>query len=162
MENNYLSVYWFAKNVFPIIEEKDSQFKLYIIGKVSDENKKKLQSISDNVVVLGYVEQLDEEIRNAALIAAPVLYGAGVKVKVIDALSYGQVVIATEKAIEGTGLLHGEHLLVGEEPSELADYCVDVIHNRHKYEKMMNSGLRYVKQIHSIEHQSTILKKVLE
>lgn len=158
LQNNYLSILWYVKNVFPLIQKSVSDAKLRIIGKIGDEDKKKLLENTNNVEVLGYVEDLNKEIKEASIIAAPVLYGAGVKVKVIDALSYGQIVCATSKTIEGTELVDGVHLIVCDEPNALAKKCVDVLQNRVEYEHLAVDGLKFVKKYHSIEYQAQIIQ----
>ena len=95
------------------------------------------------------------------MVVSPVLFGAGVKVKVIDALSYGQVVCSTSKTIEGTQLISGEHLIVEDDPNELAESCVQVLLDRKSYEKMSAKGLEFVKKYHSIHYQENILKEAL-
>lgn len=159
LENNALSILWFAEKVFPLIKEKKSHVKLKIIGKISDDNKKKLFSASSSIEVLGYVDDLDKEISKATMIVSPVLFGAGVKIKVIDALSYGQIVCATTKAVEGTELKKDIHLIIEDEPAILAEKCADIISNRNKYEKMAMQGLEFVRNNHSIRFQSKILSR---
>ena len=160
LQNNVLSILWFVREVFPRIAKRNPEARLKIIGKVSEENKTKLLENTKNIEVLGYVDDLAEEIDRAAMIASPVLFGAGVKVKVIDALSYGQIVCATRKTIEGTELVPGRHLIVEDDPEKLAAECVRVLKDRGAYAQMAFEGWNYVKKYHSIEYQASVLDSV--
>ena len=162
LQNNFLSILWFTQNVFPTILNTVPDTKLRIIGRIADEDKEKLIQGTNHVEILGYVEDLNREIQEASFIAAPVLYGAGVKVKVIDALSYGQIVCATSKTVEGTELLDGVHLIVRDDPVELSKTCIDILCNREKYEHLAVEGLQFVKSYHSIEYQATILQEEIQ
>lgn len=160
LQNNFLSILWFVQEVLPLICKAIPEVKLKIIGKMGADDAIKIENSSTNIELLGYVDDLRTEIENASLIVSPVLFGAGVKVKIIDALSYGQIVCATRKAVEGTDLEDGVHLIVEDNPKNLAAKCVDIMRNREKYLGMAESGLKFVKRYHSVEYQSEILNNV--
>jgi glycosyltransferase involved in cell wall biosynthesis len=50
----------------------------------------------------------------------PVIRGAGVKVKLVQALQAGMPVVSTSMGMEGTGFEHSIHLLVADTPQEFA------------------------------------------
>ena len=157
--HNYLSLKWFVDEVMPIVKKHVPFMKCEIVGRVNEENKKALQN--EYVHVLGYVDDLEAIYDDAACIISPVLYGAGVKIKVIDALGKGQIVITTSKGVEGTELENGKHLLVADDPEELANICIDVLKNRVKYTYIAAAGHEFVKKYHSIEHQADLISSQL-
>lgn len=157
IRHNYLSVEWFAKEVMPAIREKCPDAELRVVGRISDENAETLRSLGANVC--GYVDDLDAAYEDAACIVAPILFGAGVKVKTIDALARGQIVITTTKGVEGTELQNGKHLIVEDHPDKLAEVCCEVLKNREAYRFLAEDGLVYIKRVHTIEHQAEIIDK---
>lgn len=161
LKNNYLSILWFAKSVFPIILGKQKA-KLLVVGNISDENKRELLEISNCIEVDGYVQDLNAVINKSCLIISPVLYGAGVKVKLIDALSSGQIVVANKKATEGTELEAGRHLIIADNPNSFAQACINILQNRNKYEIVAQQGLDFVRKEHSVEHHKELLVKIIE
>lgn len=50
----------------------------------------------------------------------PIRHGGGTRIKVIEALAAGVVVIATRKAVEGLGLTPGRHFIAAETPEAMA------------------------------------------
>lgn len=160
IKHNYLSVEWFARDVLPTIKKKCPDAELMVVGRISDKNAATLRSLGANVC--GYVDDLDAAYEGAACIVAPVLYGAGVKVKTIDALARGQIVITTTKGVEGTELKNGKHLIVEDHPDKLAAICCKVMENRKAYEYLTEDGLAYIKQVHTIEHQAAIIDKEIK
>jgi glycosyltransferase involved in cell wall biosynthesis len=50
----------------------------------------------------------------------PIRYGGGTRIKAVEALAAGLVVIATRKAVEGLGLVPGVHYTAAETPAEMA------------------------------------------
>ena len=91
---NYEAAVWFIQNVTSKIP-----IKLKIIGK--DFEKVKEELTRDNVEVIGTVDNLDDYYINADFVVSPLLDGAGMKVKIAEALMYGKTIFATKESFEG-------------------------------------------------------------
>lgn len=63
----------------------------------------------------------------AAVTVAPVRLGAGLRNKVIHAMACRSPVVSTSTAAQGTGAIHGEHLLLADDADRFADAIVDVL-----------------------------------
>ena len=89
---------WFLHSVYPRIT---TDFHFVVIGGgMSEFLQGKLKSYK-NFSYLGFVDDPVKEITQCQALIAPLHKGAGVKVKVIDALSSGTCVIGTKVAFEG-------------------------------------------------------------
>jgi glycosyltransferase involved in cell wall biosynthesis len=162
LKNNYLSILWFAKKVMPIILKHRKDAHLVVVGNISEENKEELEKACGNISVAGYVPSLTDVINESCCIISPVLFGAGVKVKLIDALSSGQIVVANTKTAEGTELKSMQQLILADTESDFAKACLDVLNDRKKFETIARQGLEFVKKEHSVEHHVELLKKAIE
>lgn len=89
---------WFLENVYTNLS---ADFQFAVIGGGMAERLKSKISAYKNFKILGFVENPVMEIAKCQALVAPLFKGAGVKVKVIDALSSGTPVIGTEVAFEG-------------------------------------------------------------
>lgn len=97
--DNLEGVLWFLRKVQPLLKKK---INIAIIGK--DFPKEKLLDIdlhNVNLEILGFVDNPYPLIANSKALLAPLFTGAGIKVKVLDALACGSPVIGTEIAFEG-------------------------------------------------------------
>ena len=157
LKNNIISIKWFINNVFPNIKSNCPQAELTIIGRINSEDKKSIET--EGVTFLGYVEDLEKYYRECSCFVSPVVCGAGVKVKTIDALSRGLIVVSTTKGIEGTLLKNNNHLIVEDDPILQAKIICDILNNREKYVKIASNGHSYISKNHSIEHQATIIQE---
>lgn len=88
---------WFIKEVYPSC--KDTNIK--IIGGSLDTEIKALISNYKNIEYLGFIDNPYKTIAQSKAIIAPLFSGAGVKVKVIEALALGTPIIGTDIAFEG-------------------------------------------------------------
>lgn len=97
---NSTGLEWFLENVYPKLPVS-ADFQFVVIGGGMSERLKLKISAYKNFKILGFVENPVMEIAKCQALVAPLFKGAGVKVKVIDALSSGTPVIGTEVTFEG-------------------------------------------------------------
>lgn len=89
---------WFLEKVYPNLPR---ELGFIIIGGGIDGRLKSKLSDYKNIKIVGFVENPVSEIAKCQALIALLHKGAGVKVKVIDALSSGTPVIGTDIAFEG-------------------------------------------------------------
>lgn len=94
-KENYEAVEWFIKNVM----SKERRYRLIVIGNNPPEELKKYES--SNVTITGFVEDPSNYFREAVCMVVPLLSGAGIKVKVIEAMAAGLPVLTNDIGIEG-------------------------------------------------------------
>ena len=131
-EPNVQAMEWFCNEVFPDIQKGIDDVKLYIVGKNPTDYIKSLSS--DSIIVTGKVDSVEEYLKLANIVVIPLLSGGGVKIKLIEALQFKNIVVTTSKGVEGTKFRHNEELLVSDDSNEFAQYCIDILNNPEKYE----------------------------
>lgn len=122
-EPNVTGVKWFVENVFSNILEAIPRAKFYIVGKNPTEEIMKYSC--DKIIVTGEVESVGEYLEKAQVVVIPLLSGGGVKLKLFDAISAENIVITTQKGIEGTCLQDGYDLYVANEEKLFTKLCID-------------------------------------
>lgn len=94
---NYKSVIWFIENVFSKIE--NPEVKLVILGGNPHHSLEKYRS--SRIQLTGFVPDVSTYFSTCMCFIAPLIMGAGIKIKVIEALSAGIPVLTNEIGIEG-------------------------------------------------------------
>ncbi|PKL80343.1 MAG: hypothetical protein CVV25_04890 [Ignavibacteriae bacterium HGW-Ignavibacteriae-4] len=97
--HNVNAVHWFLDNVLPILNSKYPNVTLKIIGKNPP-------SIFDNYAELGanklgYVDKVKPYFNSTQVYIAPLFVGGGIRIKILEALSMGLPVVATDMSAEG-------------------------------------------------------------
>jgi len=91
---NYEAAHWFVTNV----SEKINAFTI-IAGKGFEDKKAELTT--NNVEVIGSVDDLVTLYQNVDCVVLPIFSGAGMKVKTCEALMFGKTIFGTNEAFEG-------------------------------------------------------------
>ena len=111
---------WFAHEVFPIIRKARGNATFRIAGKQPHPEVQALAMI-DGVEVTGYVDDMSEELTRAQVYVAPLRFGGGLKIKLLEAGGQACPVVATTSAMRGFKLEAGRDLLVADDPVSMAE-----------------------------------------
>lgn len=116
------AVRWLAREILPRVWLELPDLRCHVIGADPPADIRALAGPRLNIH--GYIPDVVPFFQNCRLSVAPLRYGAGVKGKVNQSLSYGLPVVATSPAVEGMNLVDGESVLIADDP---ADFCAAVV-----------------------------------
>lgn len=106
-EPNVVAVTSFIQNVFPNLLKSHPKLRFMIVGAHPDARVKKLAN-GNNIIVTGFVDSLEPYFQQATIVIAPMLTGAGIQNKIIQAMSYACCVATTPIGAEGLHINKGE------------------------------------------------------
>ena len=101
-ENNKAAL-WTVEKVWPQVVARVPGARLRLVGGGASEELRSAASGSASVELAGFVDDLGQEYASAAVALVPVLQGAGVKFKTIEALLHGVPTVTTTVGAEGVG-----------------------------------------------------------
>lgn len=114
---NYEAAIWFIENVIPLLSDLPVRF--IVAGNRPPEQLKKYAD--DRVVITGFVEDETPLFESSMCFVSPLQTGAGIKVKVIEALSAGIPILTNSIGIEGIPAVNGESYFHCEKAEEYAE-----------------------------------------
>jgi glycosyltransferase involved in cell wall biosynthesis len=116
---NLEGVEWFMKDVWKELRVELPDLTLYLAGKKMPKQLFDLQN--KQTLVVGEVEDVNSFCADKQLMLVPLLSGAGIRVKILEAMSMGKAIIATPMAVEGIGVQDGVHILLAETAQDFKD-----------------------------------------
>ena len=137
------AAYWLAKEVVPLVQQRDQNISFKIVGRNLPEAMHKLQR--PGLEVVGPINDLNAFLRGIRLSIAPLRYGAGLKGKVIESVAAGVPCIGTTIAYEGISL-PGSSLAnhcIADTPQELACAILELYTDEAAYMLISEEGRAY-------------------
>ena len=123
---NQEGVRWFLDRVWPLIHSQMPSLTLHLAGRRMSDQLLNLQL--EGVHIVGEVPDAATFIASKQINVVPLLSGSGIRVKIIEAMSQGKVVVTTTVGAQGIGAVDGRHLLIADTPERFATQirrCVD-------------------------------------
>ena len=133
-----------ALRILPRVRERRPETMLYLVG---DRPSAGVRALARNdVIVTGGVPDVASYLDRAAVVAAPLRVGGGMRLKVIEALAAGKALVATPRAVEGLGIRDGEHALIADTDAAFADALVRVLDDRDERRRLAAGGRNWAEK----------------
>lgn len=113
---NIEAINWFLSRVWPLVHQELPALKLYLAGRSMPNSLCK--SKTDGVIIVGEVDDARRFISSKQINIVPLLSGGGIRVKILEAMSAGKVVIATSVAARGINYTDGQNILIADTPDD--------------------------------------------
>jgi len=134
---------YFFREVLPLVRRQVPDATLFIVG--ADPAPAVQALASDPAVhVTGRVSDIRPFMNRAVVAIAPIRIGAGLQNKVLEGLSMGLPMVVTGVANEGIQAVDGEHLLVGETATDLADRIIRLLKERELRERLSVAARQFI------------------
>lgn len=118
---------WFIKHVYPLLP---TTVRIAVVGNVCRFLEKK-----DNISLISYATKLDDIYTKTKIVFCPLRGGTGVKVKVVEALSYGIPVVTTSWGLSGILQKYENGCIVANNPRDFANAVLFLLNNQGEYLK---------------------------
>ncbi len=140
---------WFVSEVFPRIRKVHPDARVTIVGPDPPRIIRELEAADRGARVTGRVPDVAQYYHHGRVVVAPLRFGSGIKLKVLEALSFGRPVVTTSIGIEGIEATPGEHLLVQDTPEGFAEAVSVLLGHPEHARKMGLAGRALVEQRYS-------------
>ena len=145
---NVEGLLWFVDHVWPLVRERRPGATLRIGGKASAVVSRRLEGVP-GVDLLGFVDDMAETVRRAAVNLAPIRFGTGTRIKVLDALAQGGAVVSTTLGCEGLDVSDGLDVRLADGPQAFAAACVELLEDPAAARSLGEAGHRLVRERYS-------------
>lgn len=112
---NIEGISWFLDHIWPAIRSVYPEIRLYIAGRNCPDWLKNANI--DGVVVVGEVENAKDFINDHPIMVVPLLSGSGMRVKILEGMALGRVVVTTTVGLEGINAKDFEEVIIADTPA---------------------------------------------
>jgi len=115
---NSEAIKWFLNKVWPYVHNLAPDFKFYFAGRNMPSSFRHLHI--PNVICAGEVPDANAFIADKKILILPLRSGGGIRIKALEAMAAGKIVISTDQGMQGIDAVAGEHYIAANEPKEFA------------------------------------------
>jgi glycosyltransferase involved in cell wall biosynthesis len=137
----------FYRHAWPAIRNRNPEAVLRVVGKIGNH----LSTRDDRVRIAGWVEDLDEEYREAAVVINPTVAGTGLKIKSVEALCKAKPLLATPNSVEGLDYTGDAPFVVCRDWKEFSESILALLASEEKRRELQERALRFARENFSAE-----------
>ena len=156
---NIDAVKYLIEDIFPLVSNVRPDVQLVIAGKGNFPFQRYRNH--SNIQFLGYVNNLSDFYLNVSCVVIPLRFGGGVKVKTLEAMSYGVPIIASNIAIEGIKVQHGKHLLVANHADEFCNSILSLLDDTKQKNTLSNNAIEHIEKYYSWGKRISQIESIL-
>jgi sugar transferase (PEP-CTERM/EpsH1 system associated) len=138
---------YLVEEIMPRIWKFRPAARLYIVGKDPAPAIKKMTR-NPLITVTGTVDDIRPFLWRATVSVVPLLYGAGIQNKILEAMATGTPVVTTCQALSALQAQPGKDLFVSDDPDGFSQAVLQLIANRDLQQKTGDAGVIYIRTFH--------------
>lgn len=158
---NIDAVKHFAKEIFPYISRSIVGATFTIVGSNPPKDILSLSALP-GINITGFVDNLDSYYERASLFVIPMRSGGGVKMKLLEALGRGMPVVTTTLGADGIKVTHDKEVMIADENEEFAKYCIELLKDKKRADKLGISAYNFALKYHSWETTGAKLIEIID
>ena len=140
---NLEAVGWLTKEIWPTVTSAFPNFKLHLAGKnmpqwIINNKNKGIKNHQEVDSAIDFMNKYD-------IMLVPLLSAGGIRVKIIEGMALGKLIISTKIGAEGIDYKEGENLLIANTPIEFKEKIKWLKNNPDKIKEIGNNAKNYVR-----------------
>ena len=135
---------WFIKNIWQKILKLHPEIRFFIAGRNAPDWLIRFFT-ENNIDYMGEVDDAYGFMERKAIMVVPLFSGSGMRVKIIEAMAAGKVVVSTSVGAEGIDMKDGEHLIIADNEKEFMTGIEKLLANRKEYLHIAENAVNFVK-----------------
>ena len=159
---NVTAALYLAHQVMPLVWAQQPGIRLIIAGSRPSPAVRKLAETYPQVEVTGYLSDLRAPLRQVSVAAAPLLYGAGIQNKILEAMACSTPVVASPLAVSALQVQPGQDCLVANSPQTFAEAILTLLNDPALRGRVGAAGRRYVETHHDWNTIAAQLESIYE
>ena len=152
---NIEAVDWLLKDIWPMIQQKSNKVHLFLAGK--NMNPKYFNIKSENLIVAGEIKDALKFMENKQIMVVPLLSGGGIRIKILEGLAAGKVIVSTSTGAEGINYSDKKNILIADTPEDFTKTILSLLNNPN----LLNNIAREAQILARTQYDNNLIGKKL-
>ncbi len=141
---NQEAVNWFLNQIWPEIYQYNPECRFFVAGRNMPEHFRKYRS--QNVQMIGEVENALDFMNAKAIMVVPLLSGSGMRLKILEGMAMGKCVISTSIGAEGIHYEDGKNILIADDKKTFIQKILDCLANKDEVFRIGQNAIELVRE----------------
>lgn len=151
---------WFLEHVWPKVKATYPNLKMHVAGRNTPSKIKQLEA--GELHIHGEVASAIRFISDHPIMIVPLFSGSGMRVKILEGLALGRIIITTSMGLEGIDARHMQEVMIADTPEEFMQ-CIEFCHNYpSKLKSISKNAKSFVKQHYDNQNNASELKDLYQ
>lgn len=155
---NQQGLQWFLANCWQEIRRQNPEIQLFVAGRNAPQWFVE-QIAVDGVVYVGEVPDAYEFMSQHSIMIVPLLAGGGMRIKILEGLSYGKVIVSTSIGAEGISAENGKEICIADTSNEFVSAIQAIILEPETIDEISQNAQNFITRCFD---NSLIIKNLIE
>jgi glycosyltransferase involved in cell wall biosynthesis len=125
---NVDAVRFFLSDIWPTVLKAVPAAEFHIVGAASD-SVKQPAAATPGVVLRGFVDDLSATYAESSLSIAPIRFGTGTRIKILEAFAHACPVVSTLAGAEGISAVPGKEIELAGGAADFAEHTINLLND---------------------------------
>lgn len=153
---NQNGIKWFLQDVWTLITDELPDVVFSLAGRKMPTSFTKLKL--QNINIIGEVENAKDFIQSKGIMIVPLFSGSGIRIKIIEAMALGKLVITTKIGAEGINYTHKENILIANTAEDFKLAVIEAVSDGNLRKKVAENARFLIEAEHD---NKKIIQKLL-
>lgn len=140
---NQEGLIWFLENCWKEIKRKRNNLQLKIAGRnAQDDFVRKIEKY--DIQYIGEVDDAISFMNENAIMIVPLLSGSGMRIKIIEGMALGKVVVSTSIGAEGIDVEHNRNILIANLQQDIVDIIIEITNDIDRFSEISLNARTFI------------------
>ena len=141
---NQEGLIWFLENVWSKLIKINKDLTFTIAGRNAPDCLVEKFNTYENINYLGEIEDALEFIHSQTIMIVPLLSGSGMRIKIIEGMAAGKVILTTSKGAEGISGKNGREFLIAGNAEEFIEQILKIYKNNNLIQEISSNAQSFI------------------
>ncbi len=149
---NAEAVNWYLDDIHPLMSKGNNEYSFHLAGKGLNAEE---FSNHRNIVLNDNVSRAFDFVKGCDVCVVPLKSGSGIRLKILEAMAAGKLVVSTTIGAQGIDYTPRKHLLIANSPAEFRTIYDELKNGSIDYKAIVSSARKLIEDLYSTEALAT-------
>jgi glycosyltransferase involved in cell wall biosynthesis len=146
VHTNRDAVQYFWNEILPLLRERMPDVIVSIVGTSPPQEIVDAARNDTRIRVTGFVDDIRPYVEEAAVVVVPIRIGSGTRLKILDAMALGKVIVSTSVGCEGLAVKDMDNILIADMPDLFCNKIEIALKDGELRAKISDNAIELAKQ----------------